>query len=104
MKKEELLKNLEEDFNKTRGAISEIIDHNRSIDRDLVEEMSEGDFSRLEEHIEISKLIMDGIKSFNDLYKNMPSSIESIGKIKQDKKENKSKDLLKDLMRDENEI
>jgi len=100
MNKEKLLKSISEDFQKTRGAISEVIDHNRKLDADLVEELSDGDYSRLEEHIEISKLIMDGVKSFNELYKNIPSSIESIGKIKQDKKENKSKDLLKDLMKD----
>lgn len=101
MKKEELLKGLSEDFNKTRGAISEIIDHNRALDRSLVEELSEGDYARLEEHIEISKLIMDGVKSFNELYKNISGSIESISKIKSDKKESKSKDLLKDLMKED---
>ena len=100
MKKEELLKSLDEDFSKTRGAILEIIDHNRVIDRSIVEEMSEGDFSRLEEHIEISKLIMDGVKGFNELYKNISNTIEGINKIKTDKKENKSKDILKELLND----
>jgi len=100
MNKEELLESLSKDFNKTRGAIAEIIDHNRILDKELVEELITGDYSRLEEHIEISKLIMDGVKSFNELYKNIPNSLESISKIKQDKKENKSKNLLEDLMKD----
>ena len=100
MKKEELLKNISEDFNKTRGAILEILDHNRAIDKTLINEMIEGDYARLEEHIEISKLIMDGVKSFNELYKNIPNSIEAISKIKSDKKENKSKDILKELLED----
>jgi len=100
MNKEELLKSLSKDFDKTRGAITEIIDHNRVLDKELVEELITGDYSRLEEHIEISKLIMDGVKSFNELYKNIPNSLETISKIKQDKKENKSKNLLEDLMKD----
>ena len=100
MKKEELLQQFEEDFKKTQGALSEIIEHNRSIDNVLVEDLLQEDFKRLEEHIEISKLIMDGVKGFNELYKNTSSILDSINKLPDsDKKESKSslESIMKDL-------
>jgi hypothetical protein len=44
MKKEEFLKNYQSDFNKARGAINEIISHNRMIDTQLVQDLEQGDF------------------------------------------------------------
>ncbi len=81
MTKEELLEKFSEDFSKTRGALGELIDHNRTIDSTLVEDLLVGDFEKLEEHIEISKIISNGIKGFNELYRNAPIVLDSINKM-----------------------
>ena len=81
MNKKDLLKNFTEDFKKSKGALEEVLDHNRMIDGLLIQDLSEGDFKKLEEHIEITRLIVDGDKSFNELYKNVPSVLESIDKL-----------------------
>jgi hypothetical protein len=97
MTKSELLESFEKDFKKTQGALSEILEHNRAIDGTLVEELMQGDHNKLEEHIEISKIIMDGVKGFNDLYSNAPKVLEGINKIP-GKDDNKDKKSLADLM------
>jgi len=86
MTKDELLKSFEDDFKKTQGALSEILEHNRAIDATLVEDLLLHDHNKLEEHIEISKIIMDGVKGFNELYKNAPAVLESIDKLPEDNK------------------
>jgi len=99
--KKDLLKNFTEDFKKSKGALEEVIDHNRLIDGLLIQDLSEGDFKKLEEHIEITRLIVDGVKSFNELYKNVPSVLESIDKLTdEDDGSKKSKSSLKDIMGD----
>jgi uncharacterized protein YjaZ len=103
MKKQELLRKFEEDFNRSRGAIQEIIDHNRSIDALLVNDLTQGDFKKLEEHIEISKLIVEGVKSSNELYKQTIDIVKNIEKMSDDKKEEKSSLLDKLLSDDEDE-
>ena len=50
MTKEKLLTDFEEDFDLLRGALTETLTHNRDIDGSLVEDLSEGDFKKLEEH------------------------------------------------------
>ena len=98
MTKSELLKSFEDDFKKTQGALSEILDHNRAIDATLVEDLLQHDHNKLEEHIEISKIIMDGVKGFNDLYKNAPAVLESIDKLPDEDKK-KSGTSLEDVMK-----
>jgi len=98
MTKEELLEQFTADFKKTRGALQEVLEHNRAIDDTLVEDLLLHDHNKLEEHIEISKIIMDGVKGFNDLYKNAPIVLDSISKITE-KKEEKSKVSIEDLMK-----
>ena len=97
MTKTELLESFEKDFKKTQGALSEILEHNRAIDGTLVEELMQGDHNKLEEHIEISKIIMDGVKGFNELYKNAPAVLDSINKIP-GKDETQGKKSLSELM------
>ena len=102
MTKEELIKKFTEDFNKTRGALTEIIDHNRKIDESLVYSLLEDDFGKLEEHIEISKIISDGVKGFNELYKNTPAVLEAINKLSDDQNKPKKKSVsIEDLMKDD---
>ncbi|RKY53277.1 MAG: hypothetical protein DRP93_06815 [Candidatus Neomarinimicrobiota bacterium] len=100
MNKEELLNSFVEDFNKSKGALTEVLTHNRAIDALLVEDLQEGDFKKLEEHIEITKLIVDGVKSFNDLYANAPKVIDAIDGLVEAEKNSKSKTSLKDIMGD----
>jgi len=99
MKKNELSKNYIEDFNASKGALSEVLSHNRAVDAKLVEDLIEGDFKKLEEHIEITKLILDATKNFNELYKNAPSVISSISAL-QDEVEKKEKSSLDEIMKD----
>ena len=104
MTKEDLLKKFTEDFNKTRGALAEVLDHNRQIDGTLVQSLIEEDYERLEEHIEISKIITDGVKGFNELYKNTPAVLEAISKVKTDGDKDETPALsLADLMADDDE-
>jgi len=98
MNKEKILADFTADFKKAKGAIEEILEHNRAIDGFLVEDLTQGDYNKLEEHIEISKIILDGIKSFNDLYKNAPAVLESIDKLPGDDKK-KTGTSLEDVMK-----
>lgn len=90
MTKEELLEHFQKDFLLTQGALSEILEHNRSIDTNFVDALSQGDTNQLEEHIELSKLILDGVKGFNELYRNAPIVLENINKMQD--REGKAKD------------
>lgn len=99
MTKEDLLEQFKKDFEKTQGALSEILAHNREIDSTLVDDLIEGDHGKIEEHIEISKLILDGVKGFNDLYKNAPIVLENINKMTDPDSKDKNKPSLSDIMK-----
>jgi len=86
MKKNELLKTFTEDFDKLRGSLNEQISHNRKIDGELVEDLSDGNFKQLEEHVEISKLILDSVKAMTELYKSAPSIIKSTQDLEEEVK------------------
>lgn len=95
--KSNVLADFAADLKKSRGALIEVLDHNRVIDKNIVNDLIQGDYTRLEEHIEISKIIMDGVKGFNDLYKNTPQVLDSISKLPDDNK-SKAKVSLSDVM------
>ena len=99
MKKSELSKGYIEDFNASKGALNEVLEHNRKIDNLLVEDLLEGDFKKLEEHLEITKLILDATKNFNELYKNAPSVVSAIEGLQDDtpKKSSSLKDIMEDI-------
>ena len=99
MKKEEMLKKFEEDFAKSRGALQEIIDHNRQVDSMIVLDLSNQNFERLEEHIELSKLILDGVKNMNELYKQSVDVIKSAEKLPE-KNDKPKTSVLEKLMQD----
>jgi len=102
--KDNIIKKFKEDFNKSRGALEEIIEHNRSIDGHLVNDLMQSDFKKLEEHIEISKLILEGVKATNELYKQSIDILKNINNIPEQEKEKKS--VLSDLMKniDDDEV
>ena len=99
MTKDKLLEDFSSDFKKSQGALIEILEHNRAIDANIVEDLLQGDYTRLEEHIEISKIIMKGVEGFNDLYKNTPYVLENVGKLPE-KTEKKTKVVLADIMKE----
>ena len=96
--KKDFLKKHREDFDKTRGALQEIIDHNRTIDAMIVQDLEQYDFKKLEEHIEITKLILEGVKATNDLYKQSVDILKNAESIPDAKTEKKS--VLADIMKD----
>jgi len=95
--KNKLLKKYEEDFEKMRSAALEIVSFNRSIDATLVNSLTQDDFSKLEEHIEVSKLITTGIKAFNDMYTNMPGILKGMG-VDEEEEDIESKVSLADII------
>ncbi len=101
MNKKEILNEFAEDFAKSRGALQEVISHNRTIDTELVKDLQEGNFKSLEEHIEISKIIMSGVKEMTELFKNIPKILQDIEMIQEG--EEKQKINLNDLMSDKTE-
>jgi len=86
MTKTELLEELQEDMNKSRGAIREIISHNRMLNHDLVEQMKNSDYQFLEEYNLLTKNILDSVKTLNELNITVPKVMDQIDGI-QDKKE-----------------
>ena len=86
---------LKEDFFKARGALSEIIDHNRIIDSQLLQDLTQGDFKKLEEHIEISKMIIEGVKAFNELYKQNLENIKRLETLPESSSEKESPESSK---------
>ena len=100
MTKEDLLEQFTADFKKTQGALTEVLEHNRAIDEALVNDLIQGDNRSINEHIEISKIIMEGVKGFNDLYKNTPTVLESISKMAKDEDISKPRKSLEDIMSD----
>ncbi len=94
MTKKELLEAFSADFKKTQGALTEVLEHNRVIDDALVADLLQEDYEQLDKHIEISKIIMDGVKGFNDLYRNAPAVIDGITKLPDEGKKKGGSSLL----------
>ena len=96
--KKDFLKKHKEDFDKSRGALQEIISHNRSVDTMIMQDLEQFDFKRLEEHIEITKLILEGVKATNELNKQSVDILKNAESIPEAKAEKKS--VLADIMKD----
>ena len=62
----------EKDFMKQREALLSMIDDNMKIDKEVMGMLKENDFSLLEEHTELSKIIVQAVKELSDLYKHAP--------------------------------
>ena len=65
-----------EDFDKQRQTLIDIINKNKEVDDDIVENLMESDFSLLEEHIELTKVLVSAVKELSELYKNKPKEEE----------------------------
>jgi len=92
--KDNFKKELEEDMNNSRGALREIIEHSRVINRKLVEELNEGDFTRIEELTMLQEGILKSVKLLNEINQTQPKTYKEIEEIK----DQKSSINLEDLM------
>ena len=75
---------IEDDFQKIRGALLSQIRNNQQISDELIKRFAQDDFSLLEEHTVLSKIVIDAARTLSDIYKNKPQQ--------------KSKVNLEDLM------
>lgn len=62
----------EQDFMKQRAALLSMIEDNMKIDKEVMDMLKENDFSLLEEHTELSKIIVQAVKELSELYKHAP--------------------------------
>jgi len=93
MKKGDFVKNFEEDFKKSKGALAEIIEHNRIITNTLMQDLNAGDFKRIEEFVMLNQMVLDGVKASNDLYKQALDILKNIDKIPEKELKEKSSKL-----------
>ena len=96
VKKEKLLNNTQSDMDISRGAMLEIISHNRKINKILVEQMEEENFALLEEYTAITKGILDAAKLITDINSQTPKTVKEIEKIQEQKKSINLDDLVQD--------
>lgn len=97
MNKKKMQEQYLKDFEKMRGALLAQIANNSKIDETLIESFAADDFSSLEEHAVISKIILDSTKVLSEAYKYVP---EIMDKIEDTKSSDKQKIDLDDLISD----
>ena len=85
------------DFKKIRGALLAQIRNNQNISEELMRQFSENDFSLLEEHTALSKIVLDSTKALTDAYK------QSIEIQKNNLNKPKEKIDIKDLLEESEE-
>lgn len=98
MNKKEMQKKYLDDFEKMRGALLAQIANNSKLDQTLMERFAEDDFTLLEEHAALSKIILDSTKVLSEAYKYAP---EIVTKIDETDTEEKEKINLDDLIKKE---
>ena len=94
MKKDELKDNIQGDVNKMRGALLEILSANREINKDLVDQMAQGDFALLEEYNLLTKSILDAAKVLTDIHSQTPKILNDIERVQEKKKQINLEDLV----------
>ena len=93
--KEEIKSEYLEDFTKVKSALLDIIQNNRNISQDIVQELTNQDFSSIEEYNMLTESILKASKSITELYETLP---KIIGNIDKEVKEQKKKPNLDDLL------
>jgi len=88
-----------EDFGKIRGALLAQIENNKVIDTSLIEQFSNNNFSLLEEHTAISKIILDSTKALTEAYKQAGTILDG---VKEEKEVINMDALLKKMEEKEN--
>jgi ATP phosphoribosyltransferase regulatory subunit HisZ len=81
-----------EDFEKIRGALLSQIQNNQKLSEELMKQFGKADYSLLEEHTLISKIILDSTRALTDAYKVAPDILKKTEK----KEEINIDDLLED--------
>ncbi len=94
--KKELRENTQQDMDIARGAMREIIEHNRKINNNLVDQMEELDFSLLEEYAMVTKGILDAAKLLTDINAQTPKTIKDIDNVQEEKKKINLNELVND--------
>jgi len=78
--KEEIKSEYLEDFTKVKSALLDIIQNNRNISQDIVQELTNQDFSSIEEYNMLTESILKASKSITELYETLPKIIGNIDK------------------------
>ncbi len=76
----ELKDSYKKDFEKIRGALLAQIQNNSKLSEELMAKFALEDYSLLEEHALLSKIILDSTKTLSEAYKQAPDILEKIGK------------------------
>ena len=94
MNKTEFQEKYLQDFEKMRGALLAQIANNQSLDNSLMEQFAEQDYSNLEEHAILSKIILDSTKVLSEAYKLAPEIINKIDDTKEETQKINLDDLI----------
>ena len=94
MNKTEFQEKYLQDFEKMRGALLAQIANNQALDSSLMEQFAEQDYSNLEEHAILSKIILDSTKVLSEAYKLAPEIINKIDDTKEETQKINLDDLI----------
>ena len=94
MTKDQLKDTLESDLAISRGAMLEIIEHNRVINIGLVEEFTSRDYSHLEEYSMLTEAILKSTKLLNEIHANTPKVIKDIDAVREKEEKINLDDLI----------
>jgi len=83
--KEELKSRIQEDHDTTRGAMLEIMEHNRRINSSLVEQMEDSDFGLLEEYAMLTEGILKAAKLLTDINTQVPKTVKDVDSLQDEK-------------------
>ena len=92
--KSELKENVQTDLDIARGAMREIIDNNRSINRGIVLEFEQADYHLLEEYNLVTDGILKAAKLLTDINAQTPKTLKDINSIEDEKQKINLEDLI----------
>ena len=80
------IEDLNKDIRVTRGAMHEILEHNRKINKDIRKSFEDSDFSLLEEYSTITKSILEAAKLLTEMNAQTPKTIKSLSEVQVEEK------------------
>ena len=83
--KKDLKNRIQEDHDITRGAMLEIMAHNRRINSSLVEKMEDDDFGMLEEYTMLTEGILKAAKLLTDINTQVPKIVKDVDSLQEEK-------------------
>ena len=90
-----------DDFEKMRGALLAQIKNNQKLDEEIISRFAEEDYTLLEEHAQLSKIILDSTKVLSDAYKLAPQILDDIEETKEEPKKLDINKIMDELSDDE---